>query len=146
MFEEIVYKFLSQFDEEIQVEEDTEFAYYYVKSLITYPTGFGFGLPSKERYLFKSHILNDYGLDLSDETAYVVFSLLHEMGHHMTLDDMDDEDATNEIAMREVIHLIEDVDTANQAYFKLPSEVLANDWAYEHFSEEMVKRFATLMQ
>lgn len=143
MFEEIIYKFLSQFDEDIRVEEDTEFAYFYVKSLITYPKNFE--APSKEKYLFKSHILNEYGLELNEE-EYVVFSLLHEMGHHMTLDDMDDEDATNEIAMREVIHLIEDVDTANQVYFKLPSEILANDWAYEHFSEEMVKRFAALMQ
>lgn len=138
MLTEKIYQFLSEFDEDIQVKEDDEFAYFYAESLITYPKNFQ--VPSKEKYLFKSHILNEYGLELFED-AYIVFSLLHEMGHHMTMDDMDDEDATNEIAMREVIHLIEDVNTANEAYFKLPSEVMANDWAYEHFTPELVARF-----
>lgn len=119
------------FDEELSVVLGDEFTYIYVESTVI----FGTEVYSEEQKLFCDHIKETYGLDISQKEDYELFSLLHEIGHHFTMDDLEDEEAENELLMRNLIHCIDDVTTANETYFNLPSEVLANDWAFDHFEE-----------
>ena len=128
---ETAIKIAKSFDEELSVELDDEFAYFYVTSTIT----FGINSPKEGKEMFQNHIKSTYGLDISNEEDYQLFSLLHEIGHHFTMDDMEDEDAENELLMRNLIHCIDDETTAQETYFNLPSEILANDWAFDNFNE-----------
>ena len=128
---ETAIKIAHSFDEELSVELDDEFAYFYVTSTIT----FGTNPPKEGKEMFQNHIKSTYGLDISNEEDYQLFSLLHEIGHHFTMDDMEDEDSENELLMRQLIHMIDDETTAQETYFNLPSEMLANDWAFDNFKE-----------
>lgn len=119
------------FDEELTVVLGDEFTYIYVESTVIFGTEH---LPEEQK-LFCDHIKETYGLDISQKEDYELFSLLHEIGHHFTMDDLEDEEAENELLMRNLIHCIDDVATANETYFNLPSEVMANDWAFDHFEE-----------
>lgn len=119
------------FDEELTVVLGEEFVYIYAESTVIFGTG---NLPEEQK-LFCDHIKETYGLDISQKEDYELFSLLHEIGHHFTMDDLEDEDAENELLMRNLIHCIDDVTIANETYFNLPSEVMANDWAFDHFDK-----------
>lgn len=117
------------FDEEINVVLDDEFAYDYATSTVLY----GINLPEDGKACVVKYIKETYDLDLSDDEDYDLFALLHEIGHHFTMDDLEDEDAEQELLMRNLIALIDDTMVANETYFQLPSEMLANDWAFDHF-------------
>jgi RNA processing factor Prp31 len=117
------------FDEELTVVLGDEFTYIYVESTVI----FGTEIYPEEQKLFCDHIKKTYGLDIDQKEDYELFSLLHEIGHHFTMDDLEEEEAENELLMRNLIHCIDDVTTANETYFNLPSEMLANDWAFDHF-------------
>ena len=71
---------------------------------------------------FNNYIEKTYGVDMSKYSF--IFSLLHEVGHYMTIEQVDVE---NENLLRQ---LIQD----NSAYFNLESEKLANDWAFWYFT------------
>lgn len=96
-----------------------EFAYYY---------GGGYLSFTCQRYsddinLIK-HIENTY--DVEDlEPWFFIFSILHEVGHHMTLDSLTEEDLINEKLLRQIV-------TDDNAYFNLPAEDLANRWAINY--------------
>lgn len=71
---------------------------------------------------FNDYIEKTYGVDMSKYSF--IFSLLHEVGHYMTIEQVDVE---NENLLRQIIK-------DNNAYFNLESERLANDWAYWYFT------------
>lgn len=71
---------------------------------------------------FYNYIEKTYGVDMGKYGF--IFSLLHEVGHYMTIEQVDVE---NENLLRQ---LIQD----NSAYFNLKSEKLANDWAFWYFT------------
>lgn len=119
------------FDEELSVILDDEFAYDYATSTILY----GINIPEDGRMCVVKYIKETYDIDLSSKEDYDLFALLHEIGHHFTMDDLEDEDAEEELLMRNLIQMIDDEATANETYFKLPSEMMANDWAFDHFNE-----------
>ena len=119
------------FDEEISVILDDEFCYDYATSTIHY----GVNLPEDGKKCVIAYIKSEYDIDLSDDEDYDLFALLHEIGHHFTMDDLEDEESENELLMRNLIQMIDDEMRANEVYFQLPSEMLANDWASDHFEE-----------
>lgn len=64
---------------------------------------------------------------------YFIFSLLHEVGHHMTVDQLTSDDIFFEFMMRQnFIPFLNDNDKRNNAYFNLPAEDLANKWAIDY--------------
>lgn len=71
---------------------------------------------------FYNYIEKTYGVNMGKYGF--IFSLLHEVGHYMTIEQVDVE---NENLLRQ---LIQD----NSAYFNLKSEKLANDWAFWYFT------------
>ena len=73
-----------------------------------------------------------YDVDITD--WFFIFSLLHEVGHHMTIDEITDDDMIAEIMMRNSILSIFEDENRNEIYFNLPAEDLANRWAIDYIS------------
>lgn len=76
---------------------------------------------------FINHIEQTYEIE-DFEPWYFIFSVLHEIGHHMTLNQMTEEEYQSDLLIRQLI-------TNNEAYFNLKAEQLANDWAINYLSE-----------
>ena len=89
--------------------------------------------------IFRQYITETYGVDMKKYDF--IFSLLHEIGHYMTIEQVD---IISENYLRELIHQTEtDLTKIQYAYFNLESERLANDWAYWYFTScfDECKRF-----
>lgn len=78
---------------------------------------------------------------------YFLFSLLHEIGHHYTMENLTDEELNYEAFCRQALNFSEESDNRkNEAYFSLPSEIIATQWAidfmknYPHWCKKMTKR------
>lgn len=66
---------------------------------------------------------------------YFVFCILHEVGHHMTIGELSEEDYTFEYIMRKhLLGMIDDQKKVNELYFQMPAEDLANRWAIEYIA------------
>ena len=77
------------------------------------------------------HVNQKYDVDIHD--WFFIFSLLHEVGHHMTMSQLSEKDFIEEVAARKVISQLIDNDTdKNAVYFELNAEDLANRWAIEY--------------
>ena len=81
---EKINEFLKPFD--CECKPCTDFAYYYAHSLITY----SFIVPTRDKleFLDSVNILNP-----KVETDMFLWSLLHEFGHHETMDFLEDDEA-----------------------------------------------------
>ncbi len=127
---EAVKRFVGKIDEYVTVEESDEFAYFYTESRIEicWPEDEN---PENAQHKadFKAHIKAMYNIDLDTDIKYFVFSLLHELGHHMTMDILSEEQLEDELITRRLI----DLTGADDLYFKLPSEIEANEWASYHW-------------
>ena len=76
-----------------------------------------------------------YNINLDD--WYFVFRILHEIGHHLTLNNLSSEEIAEDNAMRFIIETVDDVKIANETYFSLPSERAANEWAIKYLDEHI---------
>ena len=75
---------------------------------------------------FSDYIEQKYNIDM--KKYYFTFCLLHEIGHYYTKTEVDIE---TENVLRQLIKM--DENSSNAAYFELPSEQLANEFAYQFF-------------
>ena len=100
-----------------------------------YSEGWVFFTPFESPALGEYHrawIAEKFGVEMS-ESAYFLFSLLHEVGHHYTLGSLTEEDLKYESFCREVLSYSDDTPKeVNEAYFNLPAEILATQWALEY--------------
>ena len=77
-----------------------------------------------------------YNVDI--EPFYFIFSLLHEIGHHMTIDELTDEEWENDLMCRQmVIPYIEDEVGQGKAYINLTAEDLATSWAINYIRNNL---------
>jgi hypothetical protein len=83
----------------------------------------------REKVIFSNYIQNMYGIDM--KKYYFTYSLLHEIGHYFTIEDVDIE---YENMIREILRNSTSANT-DIAYFNLPSEQLANDYASIFFEQ-----------
>lgn len=127
----------------ITVEESDEFSYWYQDSRIE------IAWPQHEnpensqlKADFIAYINSTYHIDISNKVDYFVFSLLHELGHHMTMDSLDETDLQEELVTRRLIELTEN----DSLYFTLPSELAANDWAFEHWDFGITEFFKGILR
>lgn len=100
-----------------------------------YGDGWVFFTPFEDPSIEKHHsrwIAKNYNVEMNTNT-YFLFSLLHEVGHHMTIKDITEEDLNYEIFCRNVLHCADNSpEEINEAYFNLPAEILATEWALEY--------------
>ena len=81
-----------------------------------------------------------YNVDI--EPFYFIFSLLHEIGHHMTIDELTEEELQNDLICRQmVIPYIEDEIGQGKAYINLTAEDLATSWAIEYIDSHLKECF-----
>lgn len=108
-----------------------EFAYLLSSETITY-TVFYFDLDNTMIEL----VNEKYGVDITP--FYFIFSLLHEVGHHMTMDDLTQEDFDNDMFCRQVIiPQITDKRECLEAYINLTAEDLATSWAIDYIDSHI---------
>lgn len=115
----VLNNFLAGFDIDCTAELGTDFAYFYTKSIAQYALVVSDN--SNERFMNFVH-------SLAPELSIDVFliSWLHEVGHHLTLDDIEDDEAAYSRDVKETLgSSAEDYIT----YFNLPDEIAATTWA-----------------
>lgn len=105
---------------------DDEFSYSPNTEIVNY-TVFDFNTDD----LFIKLVNEKYGVNI--EPFYFIFSLLHEVGHHMTLEDLTEEEVMNDIFCRQVIiPQMENDEECMQAYINLTAEDMATSWAIDY--------------
>ena len=63
---------------------------------------------------------------------FFVFCILHEIGHHETIDDLTEEELANDVLLRNSIQFFEH---QGRAYINLKAEDLATSWALNFISK-----------
>lgn len=101
---------------------------------------------SDDDRIFIAHERGDFSafLDLCKELGYKgdynikTIAFLHELGHHFTCDEFDDEEEKEDQATRQTLYEImekneneEKVNAAFLMYFRLPQEIEATKWAID---------------
>lgn len=129
----ILNNFLEPF--ECYAELDTDFGYYYASNRITYSLVVS---DNMDRFFL------DFAKSLNPSLTCDIFllSLLHEIGHEETLDELDDstiaycQDEKTRINMQYTFaELDKDEDKMRAAaneYFNLPDEKIATEWAIDY--------------
>ena len=96
-----------------------EFSYYPEKEMITYTIY----IDEMDEEL-TDLIEEKYHIDI--RPIYFVFALLHEVGHHMTLDDLTEEDLETDLLLRAMIPFFEE---KGKAYLGFPAEDMSTSWS-----------------
>lgn len=118
----ILNEYLEKFD--LTATLDTDFGYYRYDDLITYT------VVVTERFdkLFQNFVETNFPLV---NAPIFLWSLFHEIGHAETDDDLDDD--LYDFCENAKIGINPDNDEEVMAYFSLPDEYAATEWAYYYF-------------
>ena len=112
---------------DIEVYLDTDFCFYSETNVLTFaPLSMG-----ELEEIHIDWIKKTYKKDLSDPYIYWFFSLLHEVGHAVTLWELTDEDLEFEYTIRTALENGWIEDDSSEVYFNLPAEKLATEWALD---------------
>jgi len=110
-----------------------DFAYYYTNNNITY----SLVTTPKANHFFKKNLIDNYKFYMvKDDVDMFIFSLLHELGHHHTMDDISN---TKWKVLKFKHWLIEKLYRLTNAnyiynkYFTLEDEWLATKWACNYW-------------
>ena len=110
---------------------DKEFSYYPETNKISYTI-----IQYTTDDLITQLINEKYKVNI--EPFYFIFSLLHEIGHYMTIDELTDEEWENDLLCRQmVIPYIEDEIGQGKAYINLTAEDLATSWAINYIRNNL---------
>ena len=129
LFNKVVDKFVSKWDCSARV--GTEFAYFYLTNEISWSL-----LVTEDADKYFQSFLNENFSDITADTF--IWSLLHEVGHHETIDDWTPEEQEEFDAKKD---FIEELYKAKQdkkisyLYFSLPDEYAATCWAADYIRE-----------
>ena len=138
-FRNVIAKVLENFDVRVVLGEDFS---YDPETHTVYFTPFTCSVDE-----FHRQWISDF-LDFTvTKRNYFLFSLLHEVGHHYTMESLTDEDLEYETLCRQALKFSDESDNRkNEAYFRLPSEIIATQWAiyfmkdYPRWCKKMTKR------
>lgn len=122
----ILNKFLEPF--EATAFAGTDFSYFYIDSSIEYT----FVISERMDRLFMEYAKS---IGLKTKIDIFLLSFLHELGHHETLDEIDDDDEEYSRLIKE--NLNSDNDDNCKIYFALPDEKMATEWAINYINNNM---------
>ena len=138
-FRNVIAKILENFDVRVVLGDDFS---YDPETRTVYFTPFTCSVDD-----FHRQWISDFFDFTVTERNYFLFSLLHEIGHHYTMESLTDEDLEYEILCRQALKFSDESDNRkNEAYFSLPSEIIATQWAidfmkdYPRWCKKMTKR------
>ena len=130
-FSEAIKDFLNYEGFEVEVVYNTDFAYDYGSSTIYY----ALLIPDTAGQLLMN-FARQHGLKYDCGSFYL--SLLHEVGHHETLDLLDDDEEEYSLKIKKQMgetDKISDILT----YFNLPDEIAATKWAINYINNNKEK-------
>ena len=138
---DLVNDFLSPF--ELECEFDTDFGYYPIHNLVS------ISLVTIDRA--SKNFLSFVNKEFGDITADIfLWSLLHEIGHHETWDDLTDSELELSAALKDAITDNENVSDNGRdfIYFYIPDEYAATEWAANYMIEnsQEIKAFWSRLQ
>ena len=123
----ILNNFLAQF--ELTAEMGMDFSYYYDDNLITYSL------------IYSEQGASDFMESVEEKSPTIdadvfLWSVLHEVGHHETIDELtEEEEEYSENTKRRIL----EENLPHKLYYNLPDEYAATSWAVqyaeEHFEE-----------
>lgn len=118
----VINKFLEPF--ELKSAAGTDFAYYYTDNIVEYTLVVSARMDRMFREFAET-------LGLIHKVDVFLLSLLHEVGHHETYDELDDADITYSADIKATLTTNDcDVET----YFNLPDEYAATEWAVNYIN------------
>lgn len=122
-----VNKFLAPFNLKSKLGED--FAYFFDSELVQ----FSVELVNEIDEEYIDFIKNEFDYNVPN---MFLFSFLHEVGHHMTADELEEKDFEEDDALK--FEISENINTDNfheyaLKYFHCPTEYLANKWAIDYY-------------
>lgn len=136
----IVNNFLKEFG--VKAKIGKSFCYYSEKELIQ----ISFTVPVNDTgaNMFMMNF-NHLAPDIKADTFLI--ALLHELGHHMTVDELTTEEEEESFKKRIEVNVInlkknstpEEVARANYEYFNMPDEVAATNWAIDYIRNNTEK-------
>lgn len=135
--------FLRPFNVKSLLGED--FAYYPTTEEIQ----FTIAMNERSDKVFTKFVMETFHYQIKD---IFLLSLLHEVGHHLTLEDFEDYELCEEWANKIMIELeINDTnyDEKQIEYFNLPSEYAATAWAVSYLREhekEVYRRWRVMLE
>lgn len=106
----------------IDIVEGEEFCYYYTSHTIQW----GFFSKDSTDNNFRQFIA-EYGSNYNDIEPFIL-SLIHELGHHMTLPNFSADELEEEKVRKEIRALENSSIDINYWYWELPTELAANVW------------------
>lgn len=118
----ILNEFLEPFD--ATAFAGTDFSYYYASSRIEY----AFVTSERMDKLFMANAIT-LGLEVEVDTFLLAF--MHELGHHETLDNIDDADYNYSADIKETLGT---TDEDCLTYYNLPDELAATRWAINYIN------------
>lgn len=122
---DIINEFLEPF--ELTAEPGTDFCYYFLEDKIYYALAVG----NTSAKLF----MENAEARFPDAHADVfLWSLLHEIGHSETLDDLEDDEEVRCMEIKRELskHTDWSITRRHEIYFACPDEMAATDWAGEY--------------
>lgn len=130
--------FSKAMNEYISMELDSDFWY----NCITEEIHFSIIISERSDRCFKEFFHKRYGIELKTSVELFVMSVLHEIGHYYTYDDISDDifnycKDEEERIQKELEE--NDTDEIYSRYFYLPDELVANDWAAEWYKSHPKK-------
>jgi hypothetical protein len=125
--EDCVSEFIAPFG--LKAKADTDFAYYYKPEIVTFS-------------IFEITALDDFMLDAESRFPNVhgiptfIWSLMHEVGHHETWDDLTDEELE---LSKDIKDKIDESHESRLTYYTSPDEYAATDWAGHYIEKNQDK-------
>lgn len=86
---------------------------------------------------FLRHLRKVHKCEYTDDFPLVLWTLLHELGHYFTLDDIDtDEDLATRVLCSIVSSEVADRhEEVQDLYYNIPSEWVATEWAIDYIAD-----------
>jgi len=136
--DDLLNRFLADNDFECTVFADTDFAYYYASSRISY----SFVVSERMDRLFLDFAKRK---GLTVDCGIFLLSFFHELGHNETIDDLEDDEMDYCTDVKETLT---DSDADAETYFNLIDETLATEWAIDYINNniEIVEKLAMDLQ
>jgi len=135
----VINKFIKPFGCKAKI--DLDFSYYHDKKIITWSP---MVLEKADKYFIK--FVNDKYENINADVF--LWSLLHEVGHHMTHDKWSDEDLKNFMTEKEHIenYINDDLSVGEEEhiyelYFNVKDEQCATEWAAQYMIENQNEVF-----
>ena len=84
---------------------------------------------------FMRHLREVHKCKFANEYSLTLWSILHEIGHYYTLDDVEEDDEDDRVALALTTTAVAHNKKVQNRYFNMPSEWAATEWAIDFIKD-----------